>query len=77
MKKFMILAVVTLMSLPLLSFSNMGERNSEIINSIGPCEDYCTGYADGVESATPGGMTLEEWNEVYNTCLNTASQCED
>ncbi len=68
MKKFMFLCL----ALPLFSFSSINPSVSEGVEEMSYCGDYCSGYADGIESQNPG-MTMGEWTAIYNGCV---SRCE-
>lgn len=72
MKKFMITAVVSIMTLPLFSFSNSSTLTSEL--PVGECEAYCAGYADGLEAA--GEINgQQEWTDTYNNCVDNSAFC--
>lgn len=75
MKKLFIIPLV-LFSITLMSFSSTENTiNEEEV--VSACTSYCTGYADGMEAASKVRWTTEQWMQVYNNCLNTASVCED
>lgn len=74
MKNLMITGMIVLFTAPLLS-STPTNINVEEDIIVGRCEDYCTGYADGLEAA--GDISgMDEWNAAREDCIDNSDYCK-